>query len=288
MLAALRRLAAALLACVVSRSRALPLPVALRGVALLKRTHPNALPNLGYTLCLSATVLHDELVLRCVGLGASASFFGNNLANALSPTSAVNWPGAAMQALLVAGHWTRTSSVARARLATRRRALSPREQRLYDLAFRGIGVTSKSYRALLAAGVRWGRKGPGAELASEGRKFGHVLVLLEGECELTRRGVVVERLAPGNVVAVGGILGGDFLVRQTTVRAATDVEYAYWPRGHLERQYERCEQARYAMTSLLAHDDAKRLLVYQNEEADRLEAAERRRRRRRRRLVKSG
>ena len=265
-------------ACVALAS-GLPLPAALRSVALLKRAHPNALPNIGYTLCLSATVFHDELVLRVVGLGASAAFMSNNLANLASATAAVNWPGAAMQALLVAGHWTRTSEVARLRLATRRRALAPRERRLYDLAFRDIGVTPQSYRALLGAGVRWGRKDAGAELAAEGKRFGRVLVLVDGSCELTKRGVVVERLQPGNIVAVGGLLGGEFLVRQTAVRAATPVEYAYWPRAALARHFDRCEPARYAMTSLLAHDDAKRLLVYQREEAARLERANKRRRR---------
>ena len=68
-------------------------------------------------------------------------------------------------------------------------------------------------------------------------------------------------------------------MRQTAVRAATPVEYAYWPRAALARHFDRCEPARYAMTSLLAHDDAKRLLVYQREEATRLERANKRRRR---------
>ena len=73
--------------------------------------------------------------------------------------------------------------------------VSPRERRLYDLAFRDIGVTPQSYRALLGAGVRWGRKDAGAELAAEGKRFGRVLVLVDGSCELTKRGVVVERFS---------------------------------------------------------------------------------------------
>mmetsp|Transcript_27241 Transcript_27241/g.83966 ORF Transcript_27241/g.83966 Transcript_27241/m.83966 type:complete len:291 (-) Transcript_27241:13-885(-) len=231
----------------------------LARLALLKTRRPHLLPNLGYGACLSASLLQDELALRCVGMSAATFFFLQNIGNVLVPANSVNWKGAVMQTALVAGHFARTRQSVRTRLAVRRRDLSARELELYDLVFRDLQVTLRQYKAMLGAGARWGSDDVGVKLAREGRKHDRVLIILEGRCELSQSDVVVETLGPGNTVAVGGILGGEFLVRQTTATTSTPVKYVYWPREKLRQHFETSEATRFAVTSLLAHDEAKRL-----------------------------
>ena len=166
---------------------------------------------------------------------------------------------------MVAGHWFRTSHLAKKRLAVRRRHLSPRERQLYDLVFKPHEVDLPSYKALLGAGAQWGECPAGTVLATEGKRHDRVVLITEGEVDISRAGAIVERIGPGSTAAVGGLLGGEFIVRQTTARAATPLSYCYWECAPLKQHFIDAPGAKYAMTSLLANDEARRLRVLRHE-----------------------
>lgn len=237
----------------------------LRRIALLKQSRPHALSNVGFALLLSTTTLNDQLALRSSLLAATVFFLSNNLAGALSTTSSVNWPGASCQVVLLAGHWFRTSHLAKKRLAVRRRHLTAQERQLYDLVFKQYEVDLSAYKSLLGAGIRWGSCPAGTVLATEGKRHSRVVLLMEGSVDVSRNGKVVEQIGPGSTAAVGGLLGGEFVVRQTTARAATPLTYAYWECAPLKQHFRDDPAARYAMTTLLANDEARRLRVLRHE-----------------------
>ena len=251
-----------LVAAVTAHSPVAPM---LRRLALLKQRRPHALANVGFGCCLTAATIKDELALRCTLLTATVFFLSNNLASALSNSGTVNWPGAACQCILVAGHWFRTSHLAKKRLAVRRRHLTPRERQLYDLVFKQHEVDLPSFKALLGAGAKFDSCPAGTILATEGKRHDRVVLITEGEVDISRAGAVVERIGPGSTAAVGGLLGGEFIVRQTTARAATPLSYCYWECAPLKLHFSEDPAARYAMTSLLANDEARRLRVLRHE-----------------------
>lgn len=127
------------------------------------------------------------------------------------------------------------------------------EQRLYERNFSSLQPFE--FRQVIDSG-EWSEAELGSRLQVDADE---VLLLFEGRIRLSRGGAEITTLAPGQLVGVA--LQIEQALSGFELEATTPVRLVRWSLSILEAQMEESPQIRAALTALLNHDLARKLLA---------------------------
>jgi len=132
--------------------------------------------------------------------------------------------------------------------------LAPREERLYQLAFRGL--TPREFEKLASLGT-WCTEPEDAELVTEGAALDALRVISEGQAAVQVGGETVATLGDGHFVGEMSYLTGD--PTSAAVRTTCETLCLSWERDALERWLDDHPSVRSSLQRIVGADLAAKL-----------------------------
>ena len=132
--------------------------------------------------------------------------------------------------------------------------LSADEQKLYDMGFRAL--RPREFVSLVLVG-EWRDAVSGEKVLEEGRPVESVGIAITGDVEIRRRGAIMGKLAPGNVIGTALALTGEPSPIEATF--ASPGRYIRWPLVNLRAFADRRPELRLALQRFVNADLARKV-----------------------------
>ena len=204
------------------------------------------LVHLSNLLLLVSYSVRDILWLRWFAVAAAITVIPYYLAQPSVLWPPVLWGTVFMVINLV--------QIGRIYLERRPVVLSADEQKLYDMGFRAL--RPREFVSLALVG-EWRDAEPGEKVLEEGKPVEFVTIAIAGDAEVRRRGAIVGKLAPGNMIGTALALTGE----QSPVEAsfASPARYIRWPLASLRAFADRRPELRVALQRFVNDDLARKV-----------------------------
>jgi hypothetical protein len=204
--------------------------------------------HLSYGLSACAFLLRDILLLRLVAIAASTA----NILFAYNGLAGPNWVTIFWQGLFIAINVSWSAVLIRERSGLE---FSEEERELYQTVFRAFSPVEFMKLLRLA---RWATAEPGAGLAAAGAPLDDVMLIYNGEAEVTLPSGGHRRLKDGSFIGeISFIVGG---TATADVRCAQKTRYLRWRKEDLRALLKRNPSMRATLQTVFSEDLTKKLL----------------------------
>jgi hypothetical protein len=206
------------------------------------------LGHLSYALSACAFLLRDILLLRLLAIAASIA----NILFAYNGLAGPNYVTIFWQTLFIVINVSWSARLIRERSGL---SFSEEEKELYQTVFRAFSPVEFMKLLRLA---RWDKAAPGAMLAATGAPLDDVMLIYNGEAEVTLPGGMLRRLKDGSFVGeISFIRGG---LATADVKCLQPTRYLRWRKSDLRDLLRRNPSMRATLQTVLSEDLTKKLL----------------------------